>query len=135
MELPVSLAIQRGSILHSSLFDNIDHAKFFVIIGENNKNYVGFFFINSNINPINRKTEQLRMQYPLPPADYNFLTHDSFLCCTQISTIPKAKLAASIRSGVTSVKGVLRQQHIDDILSLVRSSKLFSKEEKDTFFA
>ena len=134
MDLPVSLVIQRGSILHSTVFDNIDHGKFFVIIGENDKNYVGFFFINSNINPINQKPEQLKMQYLLRPSDYSFLTHDSFLCCTEVSSIPKEKLALSIEEGITTVKGVLNQNHIDDVLEMVRMSKLFSKSEKETFF-
>ena len=134
MDLPISLVIQRGCILHSTMFDDIDHGKFFVIIGEKDENYVGFFFINSNINPINQKPEQLKMQYLLRPADYDFLTHDSFLCCTEITPIDKSKLATSINNGETTTKGMLIQEHIDEILSMVRESKLFSEREKDTFF-
>lgn len=134
MDLPVSLVIQRGCILHSTVFDYIDHGKFFVVMGENDKEFVGFFFINSNINAINRKPEQLKMQYLLRPSDYSFLTHESYLCCTEISTIPKLILADSIQKGITAVKGILKQQHIDDVLNMVRQSKLFSKAEKETFF-
>lgn len=134
MDLPTSLIIRRGTILHSSIFEYIDHNKFFVIIGENEKEYVGFFFINSNINPINRKPEQMKMQYLLRKVDYSFLSYDSFLCCTQVSTITKAKLEASIANGNTTVKGTLRQEHIDAVLILVRGSKLFSPAEKATFF-
>ena len=134
MDLPASLVIDRGSILHSSVFEYIDHGKFFVIIGEDERNYVGFFFINSDINPINRKPEQLKMQYPLRKADYSFLRYDSFLCCTQVSTIGKARLEASLSSGETSVKGKLLEEHLDDVLALVRGSKLFTLAEKATFF-
>ncbi|MBQ9639140.1 MAG: hypothetical protein IJV22_06260 [Bacteroidales bacterium] len=134
MKLPTSLVISRGTILHSTVFNYIDHGKFFVIIGESEEKYVGFFFINSDINPINRKPEQLKMQYLLHKADYAFLRYDSYLCCTQVSTIPKAELEASIASGATSVKGILREEHMDDVLGMVRKSKLFSLAEKTTFF-
>lgn len=134
MDLPVSLVIQRGCILHSTMFEGIDHGKFFVIIGEKDDYYAGFFFINSNINPINQKPEQMKMQYLLRPADYDFLTHDSFLCCTEVTPIAKSKLANSINRGETTTKGMLIQEHIDEVLSMVRNSKLFSKSEKETFF-
>ena len=47
MILPNSLLIKRGVILHSTIFEYIDHGKFFVIIGEDEENYIGLFFINS----------------------------------------------------------------------------------------
>lgn len=53
MELPVNLVstlIERGQILHSDIFDDIDHPKFFVVIGVSDKEVAGFFYINSNIN-------------------------------------------------------------------------------------
>ena len=69
MDIPNSLIeskIDRGVILHSTMFENIDHGKFFVIIGVNADYVAGFFFINSKINiHIEGKQEQLDMQYPL----------------------------------------------------------------------
>ena len=44
------LLIKRGNIFLSGHFDNISHEKFFVIIGEDENDFVGFFFINSAIN-------------------------------------------------------------------------------------
>ncbi len=41
MILPDSLLIKRGVILHSTIFEYIDHGKFFVIIGEDEENYIG----------------------------------------------------------------------------------------------
>lgn len=86
MEIPKSLIeskIDRGTILHSTMFENIDHGKFFVIVGVNADYVAGFFFINSNINiHIEDKQEQLDMQYPLRKADYDFLKYDSFLSAT-----------------------------------------------------
>ena len=49
MDVPKSLvagSIRRGTILHSYMFEDIGHGKFFVVIGVNEKYVVGFFFIN-----------------------------------------------------------------------------------------
>lgn len=65
MEIPdflIESKIDRGTILHSTMFEDIDHGKFFVIIGVNAEYVAGFFFINSNINKyIMGKQEQLAM--------------------------------------------------------------------------
>ena len=50
MELPANLiesSITRGTILHSTIFEEIDHGKYFVIIGVSEEQIAGFFFINS----------------------------------------------------------------------------------------
>lgn len=82
MDFPLELAenlIERGVILHSDIFPDIDHGKFFVVIGVDEDFVAGFFFINSNINrAIWNKQEQLAMQYPMRKADYDFLRYDSF---------------------------------------------------------
>ena len=43
--------IKRGTILHSDEFDYVDHGKMFVVMGEDDTQLYGFFFINSDINP------------------------------------------------------------------------------------
>lgn len=138
MELPLELTenlIERGSILHSDIFADIDHGKFFVIIGVDKDFIAGFFFINSNINrAIWNKNEQLAMQYPLKRGDYDFLRYDSFLNATNIITRSRKELSESIREGRTSVIGHLKQEHLEDVLDMVRNSKLFNKIEKSRFF-
>ena len=68
MEIPSTLIenqLRRGTILHSTMFENIDHGKFFAIVGINQDYVAGFFFINSRVNiHIEDKQEQLDMQYP-----------------------------------------------------------------------
>ena len=112
MELPSQLLeelVLRGQILHSDIFEDIDHAKFFVVIGVSEDSVAGFFYINSEINRfINTKDEQLLMQYPLFKRDYKFLSHDSYICATNIVKLPKSVI--------------------------VRTSRLFSKKDKVTFF-
>lgn len=91
MELPAELLdtlVYRGQILHSDIFEDIGHAKFFVVIGVSSDSVAGFFYINSEINRfINNKDEQLLMQYPLFQCDYSFLSHDSYICATNIGIV------------------------------------------------
>lgn len=95
----------------------------------------GFFFINSNINrAIWNKQEQLAMQYPMRKADYDFLRYDSFLCATSIITRSRKELSESIQENRSSLVGHMKQEHLDDVLEMVRNSKLFSNIEKQRFF-
>lgn len=136
MEIPAQLAedaVDRGSILITR-FRGIDHPKFFVVIGISDDAIAGFFYINSEINTnVNRKPEQLQMQYKIMCADYNFLSYDSYICATEIVKLPKSDIAKGIREKRVSIKDTLKQQHIDELLSLVRNSKLFSEKDKRQF--
>ena len=138
MDLPLELAenlIERGVILHSDIFPDIDRGKFFVVIGVDEDFVAGFFFINSNINSaIWNKQEQLAMQYPMRKADYDFLRYDSFLCATNIITRSRKELSESIQENRSSLVGHMKQEHLDDVLEMVRNSKLFSNIEKQRFF-
>ena len=137
MDLPLELAenlIERGVILHSDIFPDIDRGKFFVVIGVDEDFVAGFFFINSNINrAIWNKQEQLAMQYPMRKADYDFLRYDSFLCATNIITRSRKELSESIQENRSSLVGHMKQEHLDDVLEMVRNSKLFSNIEKQRF--
>lgn len=137
MEIPsilIESQIDRGTILHSTMFENIDHGKFFVIIGVSDNYVAGFFFINSNVNiHIEGKQAQLDMQYPLRKKDYSFLHHDSFLCATRIEKIERSRLAQTINSGVTRIIGNIREEHINELLEKARESILFSKIQKRQF--
>lgn len=83
MELPAELlstGVQRGTVLLSDSFEDIDHAKFFAVMGVYRDFIAGFFFINSRIHPvIQSKPAHFAMQYPLRKIDYPFLRYDSFL--------------------------------------------------------
>ncbi|MEG1544017.1 MAG: hypothetical protein RR382_05770 [Tannerellaceae bacterium] len=129
------LAIHRGVILHSSLFDCIDHGKFFVVMGENEKELVGFFFINTDIHPFIKKQQTLLdMQFPIRRSDYSFLKYTSFIDCHQLTTFTKSNLISQIATKSAQVKGELTAEDLQLLLDAVRQSKLFSKAEKDSFF-
>ena len=133
MDIPTALwenYITRGVILHSTMFENIDHGKFFVIIGVNDDYVAGFFFINSNVNiHLYNKPEQLAMQYPMKKADYEFLRYDSFLSATRIEKIKRNKLVETMAQKVTTVVGNMKKEHINELLEAARHSPLFSKHQ------
>lgn len=138
MELPselVKIFVERGQILYSNIFANIDHPKFFVVVGVTEDEVAGFFYINSRINTnVNTKEEQLRLQFPISKDDYDFLSHDSYISATNVVTLPRDVIVRSMQSGQTLIKGKLLDNHMNDILNKVRSSRLFSKITKDRFF-
>ena len=138
MELPIELyekEVRRGRIIHSYNLENIDHGKFFVIIGVTQDSIVGFFFINSNINKyIQDKPDMMAVQYPLLKRDYAFLKHDSFICATEIEEIKKSDIIDGIKNRSVVFVDDLRQEHLDDVLTMVRESKLFDKKEKEMYF-
>lgn len=138
MELPAQLlqvGITRGSILLSDSFDDIDHAKFFAVIGVYKDCIAGFFFINSRIHPIIKaKPEQFAMQYLLRKSDYDFLKYDSFLGANELQSRPIASLVQSMQNGQTFIVGQLTDEDLAAILVACRNSDLFSPKEKQQFF-
>lgn len=139
MDIPVEIlaenGIKRGVILHSNIFDDIDHGKFFVVVGVTKDYIAGYFFINSNIHKyIQSKPEQLDMQYIMKHNDYDFLRYDSFLSAVKVNEISCERLAISMQNGITRIVGQMKKEHLDDLLEKARSSKLFSKKIKEMYF-
>lgn len=138
MDLPIQLieqGITRGSILLSDSFEDIDHAKFFAIIGISKDAIAGFFFINSRIHPIiMSKPHQLAMQYQLKKSDYSFLRYDSFLGANELQTRTINAFAKSLQDGQTIIVGKLTDNDLNNILEACRNSDLFTAKEKRLFF-
>lgn len=137
MDIPVTLIadrIGRGDILLSE-FDGIDHRKFFVVMGVSEEKVCGFFFINSNIHPaIFNKQEQLNLQYPLLHRDYGFLKYDSFLCASSLVERRLTDISAGIKNGTTSIIGKMKAEHVENVLEIVRASKVISERHKRLYF-
>lgn len=138
MELPQQLlqqGISRGSILLSDCFEDIDHAKFFAVMGVYEDRIAGFFFINSRIHPIiESKPESFAMQYLLRKKDYDFLRYDSFLGADELMTRPIANLVKSMQDGQTSIVGHLTDEDLTAVLQACRECELFTAKEKRQFF-
>lgn len=137
MEIPVTAiadSIKRGDILLSE-FDGIDHRKFFVVMGVSEEKICGFFFINSNVHPaIFNKQELLNLQYPLRHLDYPFLKYDSFLNASSVIERKLSDISEAIRNRTTSVIGRMKDEHVNDVLEMVRNSKVISERHKKMFF-
>lgn len=119
----------------SDCFEDIDHAKFFAVIGVFEDRIAGFFFINSRIHPIiESKPESFAMQYPLRKCNYDFLCYDSFLGADELLTRPVADLVKSMQNGQTSIVGHLTDDDLLAILEACRNCDLFSAKEKRQFF-
>ena len=138
MEFPqaAELLLQRGSIFHGNIFPQIDHGKFFAIIGEDDDELIGAFFINSEVNTnIIRTPEQNELQIPLTSSKYNFLTKDvSYLNCADLVRIVKKNLLAHINSRAVTYRATLNELDEAYILDKLRGSDLYTKAEKETFF-
>lgn len=138
MELPAELlstGVQRGTVLLSDSFEDIDHAKFFAVMGVYRDFIAGFFFINSRIHPvIQSKPAHFAMQYPLRKIDYPFLRYDSFLGANELQTRPLSVLVKSMQDGQTSIVGQLTEEDLTAILEACRNCDLFSPKEKAQFF-
>ena len=132
----IELAISRGAILHSTKFDFIDHGKFFVVLGRNEKRLAGFFFINSNISPYIRNNPNFYpMQMGIKRSDYpDILDHDSYIGCHELTHMSIDSLVNQINIGAAQIKGCLKDEDINIMLGVVRNSDLFTQSEKDTFF-
>ena len=128
-------AIRRGDIYHRHFSTTIPPKdKFFVIVGEDEAHYVGYFFVNSNINNfVARNEKMVAMQLPIKPSDYPFLTHLSFVAGHQLSVLPKSDLIRELQSGKAQYKGRMSSGDMEMLLSAALQSPLFSEKEKTYF--
>lgn len=128
-------AVNRGDIYHRYFSTTTPPKnKFFIVIGENENSYVGYFFINSNVNSFIARNENMNnMQMPIKPADYPFLDHVSFIDGHALSILKKTDLIEELSKGEAQFKGRLSEEDITMLLDAALSSPLFSRKEKEFF--
>lgn len=128
-------AIKRGDIYHRYFTTTKPPKyKFFVIVGEDEDNYVGYFFVNSAINPtILRNQRMLDMQMPISPTTYPFLDHSSFIAGHQLSKICKNDLIEELYEGKAHYKGKMTKDDMSLLLDAALQSPLFSAKDKKYF--
>ncbi|MDR0711590.1 MAG: hypothetical protein LBF67_04500 [Prevotellaceae bacterium] len=137
MEIPAELykeIIKRGAVLIGA-FTGIDHKKFFVVAGESGE-MAGYFFINSNINSFVQSNKSfMDLQMPIKRSCYpSFLTHDSFIDAHELRKAHKSTLAKQLTSGKIAYRGMLSADDLEQLLEGLRSSPVYKKVDKDTFF-
>lgn len=128
-------AVNRGDIYHRYFTTTVPPKyKFFVIVGEDDMNYVGYFFINSNVNKFIARNDALNnMQMPIKPEDYAFLTHVSFIAGHELSLLRKSDLINELSTGTTQLKGRIKEDDMTMLLDAAMKSPLFSQKEKEYF--
>lgn len=128
-------AVKRGDIYHRYFTTTKPPKnKFFVIVGEDAENYVGYFFINTDINPfIERHKEMFDMQMPIKCADYAFLDHQSYVAGHELSLLRKTDLIDELSTGTTKMKGRMKDDDMEMLLDAALRSPLFSQREKEYF--
>jgi hypothetical protein len=132
----LELAVVRGAILHSEVFDFVDHGKLFIVLGEDEDKLVGFFFINSRISRyISRNPRFYAMQMEIKRSNYpNILDYNSFVGCHELMTLPKGDLVKQLKEGDVQIRGCLNGDDVNLMLEAVRDSDLFTEQQKATFF-
>lgn len=110
--------------------------KFFVIVGEsNNKVSLAYFFINSRINPniaTNCELELLHM--PILKTDHDFLSHDSYIDCSQLYEIETEKVK---RFFCQDMNGkyicVLPKEVVENLKYMIEESPTITPKQKRKF--
>ena len=128
--------IQRGVILIVHPNPHAEHPKFFVVIGENDEELVGYFLINTDpSNYVKSRPDFMNMQMHIKRSDYSdFLKYDSFIACHELSKISKCMLISKIQNSEAAYRGELTNEDLERLMDNLRNSKLYSKVEKEIFF-
>jgi len=130
------LSLTKGAIFFNK-FDNIDHPKFFIVVGlSKDKIFTCSVYINSNIPPaIMKRQALLDLQVPIKGSKYSFLTHDSFVCCSTPLPIETVNIQKWIEESKTcSIKGQLDEEDLENVTTTLINSGLFSDEEIELYF-
>lgn len=128
-------AIRRGDIYHRYFQTTTPPKyKFFVVVGEDSDNVVGYFFVNSNINKyVAMREEMFALQMPIKADDYPFLDYASFVAGHQLYRLSKSTLLQELIDGRSRFKGRLKAEDLSALLDRALESPLFSEQEKRFF--
>lgn len=67
--------------------------------------------------------------------DYEFLKYDSFLCASSVIERKLTDISEGIKNGTTSIIGKMKEEHVTDVVEMVRTSKVISKRHKRMYFS
>lgn len=129
------LRLQRGGIYHRFFCDTTPPKnKFFVVMGVEKDIVIGYFFINSNMNSYaNMDVERVKLQIPIYPSDYSFLSYQSFISAIELHYFNKSALEAEIQEGKAQYKGRLTERDLNLLVGAVLKSDLYTNKQKEFF--
>lgn len=100
--------------------------KRFVILGINDEgNYVGSVFINTNVNfNIINSQELLELQYPIKNQANDYLDHDSFIDCSELFEFDRQSLYDLLMKEPERALGKVLPEDLEKLFTLVKSSPI-----------
>jgi len=125
--------VQLGNVIRTYVTDtNPPKIKLFIIIGSDSEN-VATIFINTNIR-ISDFPEQLQgLQLPVDTQSCPFLSHNSFIDCSDIKLKPKSKLNAVLQKEPSRLIGQIPAGQMEIIKSIIRRAKSITTEFKKQY--
>jgi hypothetical protein len=129
-------AIKPGTILRTHVDDTTPpKIKLFVVLAVNEtQTSVATLYINSDVNPNMFHNEELkRLHLPISFVKYGFLSHDSFIDCSDLREKNLQKLQAIIQNDMDVLLGELSAEDLAYALSTVVHAKTISIKLKKKF--
>jgi hypothetical protein len=131
------MAIQQGDIIIAQV-DEIseDHDKFFIIAAISaSRNQVALVFINTRINvKVFPSPELQALHHKVLQSNYDFLTHDSWVDCSNITEMDYAEVDEFVTQNPQCHKGLIKNKDLRPIMALLGSSNNnITPKKKRTF--
>jgi hypothetical protein len=128
--------IEPGSVLriHAANTTPPKTKRLVILAISNDTAYVGYLFINSEINPKCFPTPALiNLHLPLQISGRTYLDHDSYLDCSEIKEISFTELKAILSDDPQKHIGKLSDSDFKQATNLVRSAPTISKKQKQKY--
>ena len=129
-------AIKPGAVLRTYVDDTTPpKIKLFVVLAVNESlASVASLYINSEVNPNMFHTEELkRLHLPVSSNVYTFLTHDSFIDCSDLREKNLLILQGVIRNDMDILRGELSSDDFASVRDTVVHAKTISVKLKKKF--
>lgn len=123
--------VQPGAVFLGPM-NGVDHNKFFIIAGISGDRILACsVLINSAINPfIMRRPHLLKLQVMIRPNEYSFLSHDSFINCSN----PITGQLTHFDTPEFQYKGQLTETHTQEVQQKIIDSGILTAEEVAIYF-
>lgn len=128
--------VERGTVIRTHVsFTHPPKVKLFVVLGANKERIVfGLLLINSQVNPHIFRDPIIRSWHiPLKAMDYDFLSHDSFVDCTQLLEKDHATLLESVRETPSIVVGKLTDSDFESVRKAFKATTTIATNDKRRF--
>ena len=62
------------------------------------------------------------------------MKYDSFICASSVIERKLSDISEGIKNGTTTIIGKMKEEHVTDVVEMVRASKVISERHKLMFF-